>query len=66
MIIEAKHSKRENALEEDCISAVDQIAVKKYAQEYLDGYKMLICYGMAFYKKTCMVKFTEIGDNLRL
>ena len=62
MIIETKHAKSGSALDRECIAAVDQIAVQKYAREYLDGYKTLVCYGVAFYKKTCRIRRVDIGE----
>lgn len=32
-----------------------------YAQDFLDGYKTVVCYGMAFFKKRCLLKRMEVG-----
>jgi hypothetical protein len=60
LIIEAKHSKEKIAMEEDCKTAVNQILVRKYAYDFLDGYKEILCYGMAFFKKQCLIKRIEL------
>lgn len=60
MIIEAKYSKSKAALERDCSTAVNQVRIQKYAQDYLDGYNTIICYGAAFFRKQCLVKKIDI------
>jgi hypothetical protein len=60
LIIEAKHSKEKIAMEEDCKTAVNQILVRKYAYDFLDGYKEILCYGVAFFKKQCLIKRIEL------
>lgn len=60
LVIEAKRSKSREAMSQDCEAAVDQVQVKKYANEFLDGYKTVICYGIAFYRKQCLAKRIEI------
>lgn len=62
MILEAKRSKTREALQQDCRMAMDQMRIKKYADEFLDGYQTVMCYGIAFYKKQCMVKRVELAD----
>jgi hypothetical protein len=40
-----------------CDEALEQIEEKKYQEEWLDeGYTDILKYGIAFYKKNCMVK----------
>lgn len=60
IIIEAKHSKNNEDMDRDCERAVSQIALQKYAQDFLEGYQTRICYGVAFYKKQCLVKRIDI------
>lgn len=44
-------------LEKDCDSALTQIREKQYDRGLeREGYRSVICYGIAFYKKECMVK----------
>ena len=55
MVIETKHSKSESSLDQDSKKAVRQINEKEYADE-LDGYELVLKYGIAFYKKKCLIK----------
>ena len=55
IVVEAKHSKKEADLERDCDEALRQIAKERYA-EGLYGYRQILCYGVAFYKKQARVK----------
>lgn len=55
MIIEAKRSTSEAQMERDCDAALTQIEERKYA-EGLYGYRTILRYGVAFYKKSAMVK----------
>ena len=55
LIIEAKRSDSEAGMERDCREALDQITGKKYA-EGLPGYRTILCYGVAFYQKSALVK----------
>ena len=43
-------------MESDCDAALQQIEEKMYAREYEDEYDHILCYGIAFYKKRCLVK----------
>lgn len=56
IIIEVKHSASETELERDSIKALQQIDLKQYASKYLNGYKMVQCYGASFYQKKCFIK----------
>lgn len=38
-----------------CDEAIDQIREKEYARN-LNGYKEVLCYGIAFYQKSALVK----------
>ena len=55
-IFEAKYSKEVKNLEEDCEKAIQQIDHRMYAKEFEDSYDEVICYGISFYKKRCVVK----------
>ena len=59
IIIEAKKSKKEADLDKDCDEAIDQIITEKYA-EGLYGYKQILCYGVAFFKKQAKVKLFSV------
>lgn len=39
-----------------CDTALQQIDDKMYAQEYEDDYDQILCYGISFFKKCCLVK----------
>ena len=55
-VFEAKYSKEVKKLEEDCEKAIQQIDHRMYAKEFEDSYDEVICYGISFYKKRCVVK----------
>ena len=55
-VFEAKYSKEVKNLEEDCEKAIQQIDHRMYAKEFEDSYDEVICYGISFYKKRCVVK----------
>ena len=55
-VFEAKYSKSLEQMESDCDAALQQIEEKMYAKEYEDEYDQILCYGIAFYKKRCLVK----------
>ena len=55
-VFEAKYSRKLEDLERDCQKALDQIDTKMYAKEFEDTYDEVLCYGIAFYRKRCLVK----------
>lgn len=55
-IFEAKYAKSLEQLEQDCDTALQQIDEKMYAKEYEDEYDQILCYGIAFFKKRCLVQ----------
>ena len=57
VVIEVKVSNAEAHLEADCKKALAQIREKRYADKIkTEDYRTVLSYGMAFYKKTCLVK----------
>ena len=59
-IIEVKVSNTIDDLENDAEAALHQIYEKKYREELLaEGYRKTDCYGIAFYRKDCEVRFGE-------
>ena len=57
-ILELKVSGSIDSLEEDAEKALQQIYDKKYMEELqAEGYKKIDCYGVAFYRKDCEVRF---------
>ena len=55
-IFEAKYTKNLDKLEHECDAALEQIDDRMYAKEYEDDYDDIICFGISFFKKRCMVK----------
>lgn len=55
-IFEAKYSRELNRMDADCNAALQQINDKMYADEYADDYDDILCYGISFFKKRCLVK----------
>lgn len=55
-IFEAKYTKVLENLESECNIALQQIDDRMYAKEYEDDYDQILCYGISFFKKRCMVK----------
>lgn len=55
-IFEVKYSRRLEDLPYDCERAIKQIDVRRYGEEFAEDYSTVICYGIAFYRKRCMVK----------
>ena len=54
-VFEVKYAKHREELESDCQKALGQIDEKMYAEEFQDNYSEVICHGIAFYKKRCMI-----------
>ena len=55
-IFEAKYTKVLDNLENECDIALQQINDRMYAKEYEDDYDEILCYGISFFKKRCMVR----------
>lgn len=59
-IFEAKYSRNQERLLSECDRALNQINDRMYAEEYADDYAddydEILCYGIAFFKKRCVVK----------
>ena len=56
VLFEAKYAKTLNGLEASCAAALQQIEDRQYAKEFEDDYDSIRCYGIAFYKKRCLVR----------
>lgn len=56
VIFEAKYAKTLHGLEASCAAALQQIEDRQYAKEFEDDYDSVLCYGIAFYKKRCLVQ----------
>lgn len=60
-VFEVKYSRRLEDLPYDCERAIKQIDVRRYGEEFAEDYSTVICYGIAFYRKRCMVKVKPIS-----
>ena len=56
VIFEAKVAKSPEELPAACDAALQQIEARQYAEDFRDEYDEILCYGIAFYKKRCLVK----------
>lgn len=57
-VFEIKYAQTSASLPTACEAALTQIATHMYAQEFEDDYDQIYCYGIAFFKKRCLI---EIG-----
>ena len=55
-VFEAKYTRALDKLESECDIALEQIDERMYANEYEDDYDDIMCYGISFFKKRCLVK----------
>lgn len=58
-IFEAKYVKAVSRMNNACEDAILQIKEKMYAEDFSDSYDQVLVYGIAFYKKRCMVKCAD-------
>lgn len=58
-IFELKHSNARSDLLKDCDRALKQIQDRKYTVNYEEDYDEILCYGISFCRKSCMVKMAE-------
>ena len=56
VIFEAKVAKSPEELPAACDAALRQIEARQYAEDFRDEYDEILSYGIAFYKKRCLVK----------
>ena len=56
ILFEAKYAKTLGGLQKSCAEALQQIEDRQYAKEFEDDYDSVLCYGIAFYKKRCLVQ----------
>ena len=54
-VFEAKYADSLQSMERKCDEALCQMDEKMYAREYEDDYDQIVCYGIAFFKKRCLV-----------
>lgn len=55
-VFEVKYAKRLTDLEQECEKAVMQIDDRMYAKTLEDRYDQVLCFGIAFYKKRCLIQ----------
>ena len=56
ILFEAKYAKTLGGLQKSCAEALQQIEDRQYAKEFEDDYDSVLCYGIAFYRKRCLVQ----------
>ena len=56
ILFEAKYAKTLGGLQKSCAEALQQIEDRQYAKEFEEDYDSVLCYGIAFYKKRCLVQ----------
>ncbi|MDR1719414.1 MAG: ATP-binding protein [Dysgonamonadaceae bacterium] len=60
IIIETKIANSFDTLEAKCTEALKQIETRRYADEFIaDGYRQILKYGIAFYKKECLLEVSH-------
>ena len=65
-VFEAKYSTALENMAGDCDKALQQINDRMYAREFEEDYDEVLCYGIAFFKKRCLVrKNREDGKDKR-
>lgn len=55
-VFEIKYSKDVESLSKDCNAALRQIDTRMYAKELEDDYDHVVCYGISFFKKRCVIR----------
>lgn len=64
LILEAKISNSRDTMEADCKEAAVQMKTRQYIRDFLEGYRSVICYGAAFYRKECLLKRIDTDEML--
>lgn len=55
-VFEAKYARALEQLPAACAKALEQIDTRLYAEEFKDDYDEVLCYGVAFFKKRCLLQ----------
>ena len=58
-VFEVKYARTQESLAKSCEEAIMQIDKRIYGEEFEDDYSKVICYGISFYKKRCLVRLKE-------
>ena len=56
VIFEVKIAEDRTKLDQECEEALTQIQDRNYAEEFMENGNEVLCYGIAFHKKECLVK----------
>lgn len=59
LVMEIKHTKKDNELRAKCEEAAAQVIQKKYSWGLEKGYRTVLSYGIAFCEKECLIKRAE-------
>ncbi len=59
IVLEAKYVKSSSQLEAACRSALLQIQEKRYSEPFQKEYRQILCYGVAFSGKDCLVMASD-------
>lgn len=54
-IFEVKYSRSLGQLTNDCEKAIHQIQTRRYDEDFEENYDQVFCYGIAFFRKRCLV-----------
>lgn len=54
-IFEVKYAKSQDDLADSCKEAIMQMDRRMYSEEFKDDYSTIMCYGISFFKKRCLV-----------
>ena len=55
-VFEAKYAKKLEDMDRECEDALTQIDERMYAKDFEDDYDQVLCYGISFFKKRCLVR----------
>lgn len=58
-VFEIKYAKSQDGLAKSCEEAVIQMDSRMYGEELQDDYAKIMCYGISFYKKRCLVRLKQ-------
>ena len=62
-VFDAKYFKSLERLEDERNKALKQMDEKMYAKDLKDDYDEILCYGITFFKKRCLVKKQDVRCN---
>ena len=60
MIIQAKRVTESEDMPKACDEAIKQSVERKYAKSIPNGYRTILCYGVAFCEKDCLIKLLRV------